>query len=308
MEEEKTIVDPKMDVRNDEKETKTGADKKSKGLGVGAAVGIGVGAAAMAAAGLFIPFKVMGKNDGPVNPDDLNQGEENAADTENLVSETTAANHTPVESDLNVATSVNDDMTFDQAFAAARNEVGGGGGMFYWHGKGYGTYTKDEWDSLSPEDKSDYWASVNHTHSDYVQTHTDPIKTEFSISDIEDVDLAAAYFVDANGNGTEDLILDIDGDGNGDVLLLDVARNHDGDIVSVGEVQQGHFAINSEEDDPSDDIDSDDADSLAFSEIDRNVDFDDDIASENADYDLTADTSFDPNIDIDNAMDTTDLV
>jgi len=61
-----------------------------------------------------------------------------------------------------VATSVDDSMSFGQAFAAARTEVGPGG-LFMWHGNTYGTYYKEEWDAMSAEDKEQYWTDVHHT-------------------------------------------------------------------------------------------------------------------------------------------------
>ncbi|MCC8071618.1 MAG: hypothetical protein LIO90_07440 [Bacteroidales bacterium] len=45
---------------------------------------------------------------------------------------------------------VNDDMTFSEAFAAAREELGPGG-VFQWHGGAYATYTADEWAALHEE-------------------------------------------------------------------------------------------------------------------------------------------------------------
>lgn len=66
---------------------------------------------------------------------------------------------------LDVADNVNDDMSFADAFAAARSEVGAGG-IFYWHGKAYGTYYENEWAGMSEEDKADYWDAVARTTSD----------------------------------------------------------------------------------------------------------------------------------------------
>lgn len=56
--------------------------------------------------------------------------------------------------DLPVA-HVNDSMSFEDAFASAREDVGPGG-VFYWHGGIYGTYYKEEWDSMSAEEKSEF--------------------------------------------------------------------------------------------------------------------------------------------------------
>ena len=60
-----------------------------------------------------------------------------------------------VDSDISFATSVNDDMSFSQAFATARTEVGAGG-VFEWHGNLYGTFTADEWNGMSADDKHEY--------------------------------------------------------------------------------------------------------------------------------------------------------
>ena len=49
-----------------------------------------------------------------------------------------------------VAQNVNDGMNFDEAFAAARKEVGPGG-VFAWHGNVYGTYYANEWQDISAE-------------------------------------------------------------------------------------------------------------------------------------------------------------
>ena len=47
-----------------------------------------------------------------------------------------------------VAHKVSDDMSFNEAFATARHEVGPGG-VFKWHGSVYGTYYANEWQGLS---------------------------------------------------------------------------------------------------------------------------------------------------------------
>ena len=49
-----------------------------------------------------------------------------------------------------LANGVNDNMSFSEAFATAREEVGPGG-VFHWHGASYGTYYENEWHALSPD-------------------------------------------------------------------------------------------------------------------------------------------------------------
>ena len=56
-----------------------------------------------------------------------------------------------------VAHSVNDEMSFSEAFAAARSEVGPGG-AFVWHGNVYGTYRGDdpEWLEMTAEERMEH--------------------------------------------------------------------------------------------------------------------------------------------------------
>lgn len=58
---------------------------------------------------------------------------------------------------IEFAEGVNDEMSFAEAFAAARAEVGAGG-AFVWHGEVYGTYTAAEWNAMSEEQQQE-WGS-----------------------------------------------------------------------------------------------------------------------------------------------------
>lgn len=60
---------------------------------------------------------------------------------------------TAAQSDSMQMASVNDNMSFADAFEAARDQVGPGG-VFIWRGGVYGTYTQDEWAAMSPEDRA----------------------------------------------------------------------------------------------------------------------------------------------------------
>ena len=63
-----------------------------------------------------------------------------------------------------IARNINNDMSFNDAFAAARKEVGAGG-IFSWHGRTYGTYYADEWQEFSDEYKqtfSNYPYDIDH--------------------------------------------------------------------------------------------------------------------------------------------------
>lgn len=55
---------------------------------------------------------------------------------------------------------VNNDMSFDDAFAAARSALGTGS-AFEWRGNVYATYTQDEWEAMSDGQKSDFYDNLN---------------------------------------------------------------------------------------------------------------------------------------------------
>lgn len=77
--------------------------------------------------------------------------------------ETAGAAVPEIGDSVSVAGSVTDDMTFAEAFAAARAELGAGG-VFTWHGQVYGTYMQDEWDAMSDGQRQEYAEAVSSTH------------------------------------------------------------------------------------------------------------------------------------------------
>lgn len=156
-----------------------------------------------------------------------------------------------LENGLQVA-AVNDDMSFGEAFAAARAEVGPGG-VFHWHGGIYNTYTADEWNAMSVDQKHDFAQQVKPEISvDQVSTPTDAnthVVVEHHVyhheashpaNDVhqavdtsEDVQIASQQTTDASdadvhivGYGEVDghvaVGLDTDGDGQADVAIIDV--------------------------------------------------------------------------------------
>ncbi|MBQ8958428.1 MAG: hypothetical protein IJ057_08025 [Bacteroidales bacterium] len=243
---------------NDETETnaaeteKPSAEGKKKRdyrtAGIAGAAGL-----AGAAIGVLTPVNVF-----PVSPEDGNEideiGEPEAAPS--------SSSHLQGH-DMPVATGVNDSMSFNQAFAAARQEVGAGG-IFVWHGHTYGTYYANEWNAMSPEEHDQYWADVHRTTSNIQYEPTpeptpdpDPIPTPEPDPDPEptptsnpqtlnlnEEDIIEAYdldgdgqvdavVVDANGNDIPDVILDTTGDGSFDTLILDVEEDQTGEVVEI---------------------------------------------------------------------------
>ena len=142
-----------------------------------------------------------------------------------------------LENGLQVA-AVNDDMSFGEAFAAARAEVGPGG-VFHWHGGIYNTYTADEWNAMSVDQKHDFAQQVKPEISvDQVSTPTDAnthVVVEHHVYHHHEEAPAAAEVHQA-------------ADTSADVQVVDqqTAQSSDQDadvhIVGYGEVD-GHVAV-----------------------------------------------------------------
>ena len=73
--------------------------------------------------------------------------------------ETPVTPHIQIPQDVDVAEKVTDSMSFEQAFATARQEVHMGG-VFSWHGHWYNTFEKEEWSSLSLEQRQEYTENI----------------------------------------------------------------------------------------------------------------------------------------------------
>ena len=140
--------------------------------------------------------------------------------------------------EVHEAHSVHDGMTFAEAFASARAEVGPRG-AFVWHGHVYGTYRGDdvEWQEMSVEDREAY---SNHVLS---QVHATPYTPDGNepeiveapsgehVEEIEDeVDVhfvgidspdAAEDGSDIQASPTGVVFFDVDGDGQVDLVTLD---------------------------------------------------------------------------------------
>ena len=160
------------------------------------------------------------------------------------------------------AHSVNDDMSFSEAFASARNEVGAGG-AFVWHGQVYGTYRGDdpEWIEMTDEDRTAHSQEIlSQVHArPYTPTENEPeivpvpeetgdsydapvIEEEEEVDDI-DVhilgvgELPTPYGTVQAGVGiVEDhqaVFADTDGDDMVDTVLIDI---NDNSQVDRGEV------------------------------------------------------------------------
>lgn len=149
--------------------------------------------------------------------------------------------------DMNVATGVNDAMSYNQAFAAARSEVGAGG-LFVWRGHTYGTYYANEWNAMDTEEQQQYWADVYHTTPkiEYEPNPTEPVAPDdqaetLMLGENEHVEVVDDTNDDEPTDDNQtilhineddiELIADLDADGQFDTIVADVNRNEPLDLI-----------------------------------------------------------------------------
>ena len=192
--------------------TQNPADKATwKKVAVGGAAGILLGASAMYATDAYAS-----------SPEEIPEEDESAQ---------AAAND---NAGIKVAES-HDDLSFKDAFDAARAEVGPGG-AFHWHGNTYSTFTADEWNNMTDAEKNDYAEAVkpevraeemNSTHH-----HTEDVAV-VSHSSHADQDVSVAHN-DANLHQASDV--QVADDQNADVHLVNAGEVQlaDGSMATVG--------------------------------------------------------------------------
>jgi hypothetical protein len=124
-----------------------------------------------------------------------------------------------------VATHVTDEMSFEDAFKTARQEVGPGG-YFEWNDHLYNTYYKEEWEAMSKEEREEY---VNNLPNEEAPS-TDPNSPHYSPAgyDASKPDIKVGEY-----NGHTVALGDVDHDGDSEVIVVDgtmgaIDKNNDG--------------------------------------------------------------------------------
>ncbi len=163
MNNEETIIESPLQNNNEKK------DNSWAKVTLGGVSGILMGAGLIFGAQQVFASKGAGE-EGPAVDPQAKEGEEvsqpqedpqaangnNAVEVNNL----SYANHPQLAE-------VHNNLSFNDAFAAARAEVGPGG-VFYWHGGLYNTYTTEEWNSLPIQEKAEFASHVdNYSHPHY---------------------------------------------------------------------------------------------------------------------------------------------
>jgi hypothetical protein len=108
-------------------------------------------------------------------------------------------------------------MSFNEAFAAARSEVGAGG-VFEWRGQVYGTYYGDEWNAMTDEEKDDFgkslaFAGADSSYEAEAETETDEAVEILGVNEDDGVEL-----IDYMGADDEEVVfIDVHTDDMSDV-------------------------------------------------------------------------------------------
>lgn len=169
----------------------------------------------------------------------------------------------------NVATGVNDNMSFNEAFAAARSEVGAGG-CFVWHGNVYGTYYANEWNSMTPAQRDEFTAQslgvdTSHSHATGTYAHhstgthntetahheeetntgEDDLAVEvLGVEQIQNEDGSVSNIGVAGINGQAVYFIDVDGqDGEFDLMAVDLNNNNNLEENEITDISDQHMSV-----------------------------------------------------------------
>lgn len=238
------------------------SEAKWKEVMIGGVSGIALGTAGTLLAS-FIPIDAAAEN----------SDSQDTPNTENEATNTTAQ----------MATCVNDSMSFSDAFNAAREEVGAGG-VFEWHGNLYSTYTAAEWynmdatarnefaDSIHWDGPSHEYVSSNHSQSSHSthSTHTEEVTNTQTVSngnttqtqspnkdeeDSPDVEIIGVEHANIDGehdsiigtasiNGQAVYFIDVDGEDNEfELMVSDTNGNNQVDEGEVVDISEQHMSV-----------------------------------------------------------------
>lgn len=243
-------------------ETTTGIPKKDclkwKEVTIGGVSGILLGGA-----GSFAATAATLGNTGEVVEENAEENTENASEESAAVE-----GSSQVMAHGNVASGVNDSMTFNEAFAAARSEVGAGG-CFVWHGSVYGTYYASEWNAMSPSQRDEFVSQTtgvdtSHSHATYAHhstgSHTQteqnvtPEKEEtgeddmaveiLGVEQVQHEDGSVSNIGAASINGQAVYFIDVDGeDGEFELMATDLNANGNLEENEITDISDQHMQV-----------------------------------------------------------------
>ena len=158
------------------------------------------------------------------------------------------------DGNVGVATTVNDDMSFSQAFAAARAEVGPGG-AFEWRGNVYSTYYAEEWESLTPEERQEFNEHFIWSNHDSSESQTTQATEEVEVVSTEPTNATQAAVVEDNYEPEVEILGVVHDDESGanvgvmtvdnqEVILIDVDNSGSFDYMASDLNNDGQFTQN----------------------------------------------------------------
>lgn len=165
-----------------------------------------------------------------------------------------------------------DDQSFSEAFNSARAELGPGG-VFSWHGNLYNTYTAEEWNAMSNDDKNAFAQRVS------PEVSPDEIDVTIANNDYQEPDVATAGTASSTGdddvrvvgygevtldngqnvtvqemdiNGQRVAVIDVDQDGEADYAMSDINHNQQMDEGEVIDLHTGETVSFTNDEEPAD--------------------------------------------------------
>lgn len=228
-------------------------------------------------------------------------------------------NNIPPWSDgrIAVATGDFDDMSYSQAFAAARSQVGAGG-AFEWHGKVYGTYLHDEWNNMSAAEKAEFdshfsWSKkfdpIDSNNGDEINASVlDDSDDEINATVVEEKDNDVTtdvvektddgISVNVLNNANDEITVNIVGDSS-EVEVLGVTTDEDVNAnIPVVSVDDSPIVMVDLDSDGAVDIIGSDLDSDGIISGDELIDISDDSLAMNIDLDSSTDNTIDMDMDM----------
>ena len=112
------------------------------------------------------------------------------------------------DGEVDIAENIKDDMSFKEAFEAARKEVGPGG-AFEWRGNVYNTFTAEEWNGMSKEEREEYASHFKLESPE--DDNTEATENMMAENDPEDEEtMTAEVDEDENTEATENMMAEND--------------------------------------------------------------------------------------------------
>lgn len=137
---------------------------------------------------------------------------------------------------------VRQNLSFGQAFAEAREQVGAGG-VFVWHGNIYNTFTAEEWNAMDSEQRNEFAQSVQplvsvaeqtaHSVASHTSSHTTSHTSTHTVEHSEEQVVQDAQTVSEEGSDEPEVHF----------LGMETVHGDNGETVNVGRLTVDNVAV-----------------------------------------------------------------